>query len=575
MKIGKCYYINLADRDDRRRFIEAEIKKSRILSPISIRFEAVNGYKVHPRSLNSELLSKRAIKDVLLDTIPAWGLSITQGALGVYLSYLSLFEDISRQENPCITIEDDCVLSKDFDEMLSKIKDELPADFDICYLGRGEEEVENKNFSESLMIPTGKITCLPGLIISPKGAEKLLNDLKNVSSQIDTEIYSRLKSLKAFASKKRIVEIKNAMGSNIQGNLNCAKKYKKQNYIFSTLACGEQANDNAINLALDLDFFKQKLLVITDTPEIFASCENVTAIKHSKNKFSYNDKLLCFEEGLKIEDAVVYIDADCRIFYEEFNETYANFFRIIEPGLHPSWNWGKVNKPDGIFYGKDAPGRVDGYSDLLLKKCSEMGINIDDAFHFQEGILALCKEDGKEINFLNIWKSLANCMDEYEENMQSEKIGQGEGNLIGLAASSSAITMNTEDLLNAIGEDIKYNFYGMSMDHYISQFPKRKMVQKYSGLPTHKGEKSVEFKDKKIELSFKIFKHNEDLSCLQFEWNNNQAVDFLDHEFKIHDKIYHFNSDRFGNFYFKTTEELELYHSYDWYGEKKWEKIQC
>jgi GR25 family glycosyltransferase involved in LPS biosynthesis len=573
--LKKCYYINLPFREDRRAFIEKEIAKSEILISISERFEAVDGYSVHPRLLSNNLLSEKAIEDILMDNINRWGLTLTQGGLGVLLSYLEIFERVKNiKDGLVLTLEDDSIIRENFDEKLENVLAELPSNFDICYLGYGGEKIKNETFSENLIVPTGEITCLPAMIISPGGAETLIKILKNISHQIDTEIYSSRRFLKMFAAKEKLVQIKNEFTSNIQGDKSCIKKYKKQNFIFSTIAHGKKANCDALKLAADLDFFKQKILIVTDDKDSFVGVENVIPVDYGSRDFSYNDKRICFEEGFKISDCVVYVDADSRIFYQNFKPSYTNFFRIAQPGFHPSWNWGKVNKKNGFFDSKDIEERTDGYGEKAMQKCNEMNISLDEAFHYQEGMFAICKENGKEVEFLNTWKELSCSLDEYERSKKSKKIGLGEGNLIGLSLVKSGMTINSEEFVNYLGEDIKYNFYGIYMDEYISNFPGRKIVDNFSGKPLTSKRIEVEFQDKKIDLYYRIYEFNSTLLTLSFEWNKNNNVEFLDHEFKINDEIFHFNSDKFGNFYLKKQNNLEIYHTYDWYGEKIWQKIE-
>jgi len=183
--INRCYYLNLERRPDRKLFIEGELNKSQILKDIYERFEAVDGYKVNPRDVESGLLSDNSIEDVLMDTVTAWGLSLTQGGLGVLLSYKKLFEKISESDSPVITFEDDTHIIDDFDFYLEKIVNELPDDFDLCYLGYGEIKLDVEKYSENLSKPKGIITCLPSLLISPKGAKNLLDILKNVDNQME------------------------------------------------------------------------------------------------------------------------------------------------------------------------------------------------------------------------------------------------------------------------------------------------------------------------------------------------------------------------------------------------------
>ena len=133
--IKYCFYINLEKRTDRKLFIENQLNKSTILKNIYQRFDAVDGSTINPRTLKDGVLSENAIQDVLMDTVTAWGLSMTQGGLGVLMSYLNLFEKISELDSPAITFEDDVEIDDSFDDKLKMILSELPNDFDYCYLG--------------------------------------------------------------------------------------------------------------------------------------------------------------------------------------------------------------------------------------------------------------------------------------------------------------------------------------------------------------------------------------------------------------------------------------------------------
>jgi GR25 family glycosyltransferase involved in LPS biosynthesis len=124
-----CYYLNLERRKDRKEHIESELNKSEILKSIYKRFDAVDGLTVHPRSIPTGLITQNALEDVLSDTISAWGLSLTQGGLGVLLSYVKLFEEIATLDDFAITFEDDTVLNENFDDELRKIVSWYRANF--------------------------------------------------------------------------------------------------------------------------------------------------------------------------------------------------------------------------------------------------------------------------------------------------------------------------------------------------------------------------------------------------------------------------------------------------------------
>jgi hypothetical protein len=123
---------------------------------------------------------------------------------------------------------------------------------------------------------------------------------------------------------------------------------------------------------------------------------------------------------------------------------------------------------------------------------------------------------------------------------------------------------------NILGEDIKYNFYTPFIDDYIKNHPDRKTVKVSDGKLIKSNSTIIRFKDKEIDLSYSIFETLDNMMVLTFNWNNNNSVEFLDHEFKINDVVYHFNSDKSNELYFQKHETIEVYHTYDWYGERDW-----
>ena len=101
--------------------------------------------------------------------------------------------------------------------------------------------------------------------------------LKNVDNQIDTAIYTKGKNLNLFVSNEKIVEVKNEFKTDIQGNNSCRKDYIKQNYIITTIAVGDDANNKALKLCYDLNYFKQELLIVTDKKELFEKVLNLSS----------------------------------------------------------------------------------------------------------------------------------------------------------------------------------------------------------------------------------------------------------------------------------------------------------
>jgi len=83
----------------------------------------------------------------------------------------------------------------------------------------------------------------------------------------------------------------------------------------------------------------------------------------------------------------------------------------------------------------------------------------------------------------------------------------------------------------------------------------------------------IDFINTKVDLSYEIYQLSDNLMCLNYKWNNKNNVEFLDHEFKINDNVYHFNSEKNGEMVFENKKNIKIFHTYDWYGQKEWTQI--
>ena len=131
---------------------------------------------------------------------------------------------------------------------------------------------------------------------------------------------------------------------------------------------------------------------------------------------------------------------------------------------------------------------------------------------------------------MDTWKAMSSKLDEFEINNGSNRIGIGEGNLIGLSIVRSSIRVNDNEVANYIGEDIKYNFFGIYLERYIQNYPDRKSVKISDGTLISSKSIDIKFEDKFIDLNYKIFQLDNNLMTLTYEWNKNNNVEFLDHE---------------------------------------------
>lgn len=223
--IKKSIYINLHYRTDRNDFILNQLSKSKLLPPPTKK-NAIDGKAINPKILPNELISDIGIDDILLYEPRMLGLTLTQGSLGLILTWMDILRDISEKDNPTIIFEDDTILADRFDVILEKILNELPQTFDLCYLGYGDDQIDKMPFSKNLFIPNGKITCLPAIIVSYKGANKMLELMKNIEYQLDTFLYLNQKNIETYAVTNPITIVNKNFDSDIQGIDGCIKNYK-------------------------------------------------------------------------------------------------------------------------------------------------------------------------------------------------------------------------------------------------------------------------------------------------------------------------------------------------------------
>jgi GR25 family glycosyltransferase involved in LPS biosynthesis len=202
-EIEKCYYINLEHRLDRKANIERQMQ-TLDLAKKTFRYKAVEGAFVNAEKFKGDLLSERGIDDLSSNACKVWGLSLTQGALGLILTHINIYNEIILNDKNFLIIEDDVRIAENVDSELKKVLLELPDNFDICYLGYCNTPFDKKPYSENLSIPFGQLSCTPALIISPSGAAKVKSFIKNIDHQIDTFLYSNFHRLNVFISNKKL-----------------------------------------------------------------------------------------------------------------------------------------------------------------------------------------------------------------------------------------------------------------------------------------------------------------------------------------------------------------------------------
>lgn len=180
----EIHIINLLRSTDRKkRFNEYNLK---YIDKYNF-FEAIDGNKINISEISDELYSKRAI-------------NYTSGTIGSALSHLKLWEKSIGLNKPILIMEDDAIVSHDFNNHLNNVMKMLPENWDILQLSYNFDSVLNydntvyeqsycmfgrknmtktdvENFVNSKIYPTiarlNNSFGISAYVVSPKGAKIL------------------------------------------------------------------------------------------------------------------------------------------------------------------------------------------------------------------------------------------------------------------------------------------------------------------------------------------------------------------------------------------------------------------
>ena len=175
----KIFIINLLKYKSRRRFQLLQAKKL----DLDITFiDAVDASELHA--------------NVLQDSANYWTRPIRTTDIGCYMSHKNVLEKVSEENNKCLILEDDAILSSNIKKILktiSEIEDLNDCIYNLEYWpGKyilGKEPIYKDNLINIHKIYKKKPGAA-GYIISPKIAKKLLNEFNNYSL-VDVTIFTR------------------------------------------------------------------------------------------------------------------------------------------------------------------------------------------------------------------------------------------------------------------------------------------------------------------------------------------------------------------------------------------------
>ena len=210
------------------------------------------------------------------------------------------------------------------------------------------------------------------------------------------------------------------------------------NFIIGIVAVGASYRRRTIQLIDQLLPLNTNFIVLTDDVDSFKPLQAwTTTIKYDKPIFSFHDKRLIFEEGFKLSDCVLLLDADHVV---RVDNDLASLEDIpLEPGIYPQILWKHpCDCSFESFIGGLTP-RVP-YGLEFKQHCEEIGLETEGSILFQESFLLLKKHDNID-RFLSIWRDLAAFCEQKDRDRHQGILGYGEGYSIGVAVRNSGLNI--------------------------------------------------------------------------------------------------------------------------------------
>lgn len=180
-------------------------------------FEAVDGHNLDIRIIDDSIITDRC-RQSILSKKGKYGVDMTYGALGCALSHMLILKQCSSAKKPFLIFEDDIIVQQGTYKSLVRTLTQC-IDFDILYLGIHNIPSLNKTkiINHELYQPQGLICGTFGMVITPKGASKILKNVFPLTVQIDSQISRNQNKLKLLSYTNPLVKHNHQFGSSTQG----------------------------------------------------------------------------------------------------------------------------------------------------------------------------------------------------------------------------------------------------------------------------------------------------------------------------------------------------------------------
>ncbi len=196
----KTYVINLEASKYRLNLMKSQCDRENITFT---RWNAINGHHLDYKNLKSLIVHPK--------------IKLRKGIIGCSLSHINLWKHCSRQDDEIfLVLEDDCIIPNNFKNKLQSYIGQLPADWDIFYLGASN--IYGTKYSKKLLIPTLFIknyNCgTYAMLIKKKVLADLLSDCLPLKVPID--VFIRGKRKKTYIAYPPIITHNNKIYSDNQ-----------------------------------------------------------------------------------------------------------------------------------------------------------------------------------------------------------------------------------------------------------------------------------------------------------------------------------------------------------------------
>ncbi len=179
---------------------------------------------------NYEFIEKYNQDDITQEEAKFYAKNYKLSTMSLHLKHLYLYKRLSEGIEDAIVFEDDVILCENFMEILNKYLTQLPADYDMFFLGNGcnlhiekDKIIPGKFVYEKGLYPTswggdGASRCSDSYIISNKCAKKLFGYVKKLTRPISLPIdwwlnqAARDNKLKMFWAEPTIVQQGSQLG---------------------------------------------------------------------------------------------------------------------------------------------------------------------------------------------------------------------------------------------------------------------------------------------------------------------------------------------------------------------------